>query len=174
MYLGRSLRSHAHSRRDSIKFSFCTVPFPSRLIGTGRNCEERILAVDLQMKKSIGMSITVLLLTVILLWEIVSGMKSGKNLAEARVIAANAGQISQGLEYFFSDQDKFPKPIQFQDRNIMINYFSAFPPQEFPNKGCSKTFQYQQLAEKTFELDFCLPMAFQNSHSGWNKITASK
>jgi hypothetical protein len=126
------------------------------------------------MKKSIGMSITVLLLTVILLWEIISGMRSGKNLAQARVIAANAGQISQGLEYFFSDRDKFPKPIQFQDRNLMINYFNAFPSQEFPNKVCPKTFQYQQLTDETFELNFCLPMAFQNYHSGWNKITISK
>lgn len=120
------------------------------------------------------MSITVLLLAVILLWEIVAGMQSGKNLAQARVIVSNAGQISQGLEYFFSDQDKFPKPIQFHDRNLMINYFSAFPPQEFLSKVCSKTFQYQQLAEKAFELDFCLPIALQNNHSGWNKITISR
>ncbi len=120
------------------------------------------------------MSITVLLLAVILLLEIIFGIQSGKNLAEARVIASNAEQVSRGLEYFFNDQEKYPNPAQFNDRNLMVNYFNIFPPEEFQNKSCPNTFEYRSPDEKRYELNFCLPSKFENYPAGWNKITVSK
>jgi hypothetical protein len=100
------------------------------------------------------------------LWAVVSGSRAGKSA----VILKNAAALKDGLQYFQADQNRYPTAVEFKDRNIMLNYFSAFPPQTLPGGSCTQTFDYSSPTAKTFELDFCLPKAKAGFLAGWNKI----
>jgi hypothetical protein len=99
-------------------------------------------------------------------WAAVSGTRSGKST----VILKNAAALKQGAQYFFSDQNRYPTSVEFQDRNLMLNYFAAFPPQIIAGGPCVQTYNYTSASAKAFELDFCLPKASGGFLAGWNKI----
>ncbi len=100
-------------------------------------------------------------------WMGLSGVRAGKSNA----IIKNASMLKQGVQYFFNDQNRYPTALEFQDRNLMLNYFSAFPPQAITGGPCSQTYNYTSATAKTFVLEFCLPRAAAGFAAGWNKVT---
>ena len=107
-----------------------------------------------------------LLLVVGISWGYISGARAGKST----IILKNAAALQTGLGHFFSDQNRYPTVLEFADRNIMLNYFSAFPPVAVFGGACSQTYNYTSATSKTFELDFCLPKAASGFVAGWNKV----
>lgn len=99
-------------------------------------------------------------------WALVSGSRAGKSA----VILKNTAAVRDGLQYFLADQNRYPTAVEFQDRNIMLNYFSAFPAQQILGGSCTQTYDYSSPTAKTFELDFCLPKAKASFTAGWNKL----
>jgi len=107
----------------------------------------------------------VLLMGVI--WAALSGIAAGKS----SIVLKNATALDKGLGYFFADQNRYPTSLELQDRNLMLNYFSIFPPAAILGGKCAQTFQYANPTAKTFELDFCLPKAASGFPAGWSKVT---
>jgi hypothetical protein len=124
--------------------------------------------------KKILPAITVFLVAVILLLTITSASSGGKKKAQSQAIIINSTQIRQGLDYFFYDQDRFPKPGEFSDVNIMRDYINPYPYEEILSSNCPVTFVYKQLSAKSYELDFCLPKDFDNYKKGWNQLIGSR
>jgi hypothetical protein len=128
-----------------------------------------------QLPKQITRILTVLAAAVILLLVIFGGWAKGKNQAQATLGLSNAQEIAKGLQYFYSDNNRFPSAAEFQDnRNLMLNYFSSFPPADIPSAQCPQNFSYQRPTPVTFKFNFCLPSAQGDFSAGWNQLTESK
>jgi hypothetical protein len=119
-----------------------------------------------KLLQNLLIGLLVVLLCLGIFWAFVAGTRAGKSA----VILKNTAALKDGLQYFQADQNRYPTAVEFKDGNIMLNYFSAFPPLTLTGGSCTTTFDYQSPTAKTFELDFCLPKASQGFSAGWNKI----
>ena len=119
-----------------------------------------------KLLQNLLVAFVVLLLIAGLSWATVAGTRSGKSA----VILHDVAALKDGLQYFLADQNRYPTSIEFQDRNIMSNYLSNFPPQQISGGSCRQTYSYSSPSAKTFELAFCLPKAHAGFATGWNKL----
>lgn len=94
----------------------------------------------------------------------------GKKAAQGRQVVKDAKTIVSALEYFYKDQNRYPAITEFQDQNIMRQYMSGFPPQEFLSSSCAKSFDYTNTYRDDYELRFCLPKGVKGYRTGWNVI----
>lgn len=105
----------------------------------------------------------------LLLWYAYS---SGQQAGQSRQIVKDATSIRQALEYFYQDQNRYPSTDEYKDANLMRQYLSGFPPQEFVSKTCPSTYQYVNNFRNDYELRICLPKGVLGYKTGWNKIIA--
>lgn len=113
------------------------------------------------------LGVIALLLVLGLWWAFVAGVRAGKST----IVLKNTLALQQGVGYFFSDQNRYPTALEFSDRNIMLDYFSAYPPQSVPGGPCTQSYKYSSANSKAYEIDFCLPRGAQGFPAGWNKVT---
>lgn len=107
------------------------------------------------------------ILTAGLLWvAIVNGQRS----AQARHVVKDVNAISQALEYFYQDQNRYPAIGEFEEQNVMREYLSNFPPQQFVSGPCTESITYQNSFRNDYELRFCLPKGVKGYQTGWNSI----
>lgn len=130
--------------------------------------------MTLKISKNVWLFLSSLAVAVILLWAIFSGTNIGKALAQTELVYNNAGSIASSLDFFYSDQNRFPTVPEFEDQNIMGNYFNSFPPAELASQNCSSSFIYKRISFTQYELNFCLPLSFSGYKKGWNRISESK
>ncbi len=109
------------------------------------------------------------LLAVLLLWWT---FNNGKKAGQSRQIIKDSRALSQAFEYFYQDQNRYPSSDEFTDQNLMRQYLSGFPPQEFVSETCPQTFVYVNNFRNDYELRICLPKGVQGYLTGWNKISA--
>lgn len=102
------------------------------------------------------------------------GLSAGKRAAQAMAVWSNVKELAGGLDYFYNDQNRYPTALEFQDRNLMLNYFVNFPSRGFASAQCPDTYDYQYFSGRQVELDFCLPTAAAGKNRGWNKLMVSK
>ncbi len=114
--------------------------------------------------------LTVAVVAVVLLWTFLGAIGSGKAKAKAQAILETKEQIIKSLDYFFSDQDRYPTAEEFADRNIMGRYMSSFPAAEYPSKNCSQTFLYKRPESSGYQFYFCLPAKHDGWGKGWNQV----
>ncbi len=116
--------------------------------------------------KIIGISIAVII-TVGLLWvAVVNGQRS----AQGRQVVKDVETVIQALEYFYQDQNRYPSLNEFEDQNVMRQYLSNFPPQEFTSGVCDQSIDYVNTFRSDYELRFCLPKGVKGYRTGWNMI----
>jgi hypothetical protein len=106
------------------------------------------------------------LLAVGLAWGIMSGIRAGKS----DTILTQAENVTTGLRYFFTDNNRYPSAQEFQDKNLMLHYFSVYPLPSITGGGCTQTFAYTSSSIRTYELRFCLPKARGGFAKGWNAV----
>lgn len=110
-----------------------------------------------------------LVVAVVLLLVLIGGANAGKTSARAETVAKIAKNLVAGLDDFYRDQDRFPSAAEFSDNNIMLNYFSVFPPQDFLSAKCpGGNFIYKRLDLRHYQLNFCLPKPALGYKAGWN------
>ncbi len=110
------------------------------------------------------------LLAVILIALSLWGWSNGVSSAKAKRVVKDAKTISQGFQEFYKDQNRYPSIVEFENNNLMRQYITNFPPQEFKTSTCPQTFDYYNVAPQTYELRFCLPKAVMGYKTGWNTI----
>jgi hypothetical protein len=130
--------------------------------------------VNVYIPKKLGVGLTVLFATVILLWSFTAAFRSGKNVAQSEFVLQTADSLATGLEYFYNDQGRYPSALEFMDQSIMVNYFTVFPPVEFMSQTCQSNFVYKRPTLKNYQLNFCLPKAAAGWPVGWSQIVKSK
>lgn len=117
----------------------------------------------------IGSLALLTILTALLLWvAVINGQRS----AQSRQIVKDVTAISQALEYFYQDQNRYPAIGEFEDQNVMRQYLSNFPPKEFASGVCVESISYQNNFRNDYELRFCLPKGVKGYRTGWNSIKA--
>lgn len=120
--------------------------------------------------KKIWLILSSLAAAAVLLLAILLGANSGRTAAQAQIIAQTASNLSSGLNYFFSDQNRFPTATEFSDQNLMLNYFSTWPPVDFGTGACSQSYIYKRVSANSYQLSFCLPQATGKFQQGWNSV----
>jgi type II secretory pathway pseudopilin PulG len=125
--------------------------------------------------KYICLVLLTLLAVVAIRWAFVNGQYAG----QSRQALKDGRAIAQALEYFYQDQNRYPSTDEFTDQNLMRQYLSGFPPQQYVSPSCparngGSTFGYVNNFRKDYELRICLPKAVKGYNAGWNKITAPK
>ena len=116
--------------------------------------------------KVAGLTALVILTLGLLYFAVVYGQRS----AQGRQIVKDSKAITQALEYFYQDQNRYPSNDEFLDQNVMRQYLSNFPPQEFVSGGCEASYEYQNNFRSDYELRFCLPKGVSGYSTGWNVV----
>lgn len=116
--------------------------------------------------KIFGFSLAVIVTVAVLWMAIVNGQRS----AQSRQIVKDVESITQALEYFYQDQGRYPSINEFDDQNVMRQYLSNFPPQQFVSGICDKSIDYVNTFRSDYELRFCLPKSVKGYRTGWNAI----
>lgn len=93
------------------------------------------------------------------------GFLAGRALARSELAVSQTRSIMQGLNYFFSDQDRYPGEAEFADPGVMRTYLSASPVTEVLSKECPKPFSYETFDRKSFTFTFCVTRGFD----GWTQ-----
>jgi len=124
--------------------------------------------------KKFWQTLTVLIAAVILFMTALLAVNSGKIKSKTELVLKNAESTSKALGYFYSDQDRFPSALEFQNANIMRVYLDPFPPAEVVSGNCTESFEYKRPKINMYELYFCLPEAQAKFNKGWNKISVTK
>lgn len=119
-----------------------------------------------RLKQNLLLIGLILLLGVGLWWALTAGIRAGKS----KIVLKNAAALRTGLNYFLEDQDRYPTALEFQDKNIMLNYLSPFPPVNVVSGICKQSFSYKSPTADTYELTFCLPKASGGFPAGQNKV----
>src|SRR5690348_15740443 len=108
----------------------------------------------------------VLVAAVILLVVVLKGSSTGKLQAQSQIVSSNASVLADGLNYFYSDEERYPTADEYQSNSaMMLKYFSGFPPAAIPSKNCPSSFSYQHPSYGSYKLSFCIPLA-------WNGFNA--
>ncbi len=113
-------------------------------------------------------------MAVILFVAIFQGVSVGKNTAQAVAIVEMVKNISTGLDYFYNDQGRYPNLSEFADQNVMLNYFSSFPFQNFISNSCPESLIYKKNTASSVTLNFCLPVATGGYVKSWNTLSLNK
>ncbi len=129
-------------------------------------------------KRIIKYVLLVLLILIAVLairWAFINARYAG----QSRQAIKDSRAIVQALEYFYKDQNRYPSTDEFTDLNLMRQYLSGFPPQQYvapscPARDSGSTFGYVNSFRNDYELRVCLPKAVRGYKEGWNKITAPK
>ncbi len=109
----------------------------------------------------------VILLALLLWW----GWNNGTQAAESKTIIKNAEVMTQGFDYFYKDQNRYPTTGEFTEDNLMRTYIANYPPQNFTSETCKATYDYFSASPQTYELRMCLPKAVNGYQEGWNRIS---
>lgn len=110
------------------------------------------------------------LAAVLLLWSAYEGAQSGRLQAESRLVFQNAQVVTQGLEYFRKDQDRYPSSVEFGNPSLMLRYFDQFPPHEFRQAPCTESYRYQRPSQQVYAFAYCLAKAYGGSPEGWTQV----
>ncbi len=127
--------------------------------------------VQFYFSPKIKIYLSSLAVAVVLLLAVFWGVGSGRLQAQGGLVLQNAQSLQAGLRYFYADQNRFPTAEEFQDQNLMLSYFNAFPPAELAAGPCSGSFSYKRPAAGSYELDFCLPASSGGLTAGWHAIS---
>lgn len=127
----------------------------------------------MKIVKYIVFVILAIIAVLALWWAFINGQQAG----QSRQVLKNGKAIQQALEYFYQDQNRYPSTDEFLDQNLMRQYLSSYPPQEFVSKTCpqgngSVNYSYVNHFRNDYELRLCLPKAVQGFQAGWNKFIA--
>ena len=108
----------------------------------------------------------VVILVLLALW----GWSNGTAAAKSKRIVKDAKMMASAFEEFHKDQNRYPATTEFQSTDVMKQYISNFPPQQFVSAACQKSFDYFSANSQTYELRFCLPKAVSGYQAGWNTL----
>ncbi|GAC1413084.1 MAG: hypothetical protein NVSMB66_4040 [Candidatus Doudnabacteria bacterium] len=134
--------------------------------------QEAIISQTVQTRKlqSYFLAAAFILLVLSLLLGIYSGVASGKDQATYKNVSA----VYEALNYYNTDQGRYPSEVQFNEQKILIpSYLSAMPVPENAEGVCSsaKDFKYSQQSPDSFRLDFCLQKGAYGLGKGFHSFT---
>lgn len=116
-------------------------------------------------------NIIVTVIVIIFFVSVGGGFKAGRNIARTRSTATNVEALQRGLNLFYQDQNRFPTTNEFQNAELMKNYFVHFPPISFTDKTCNQSFSYSTYRQLSFSIEFCLPRSYGGFNKGQNTVT---
>ncbi len=99
------------------------------------------------------------------------GFRAGRDLAKSRATLNTVHTTLRGFDYFFSDQDRYPSPVEFLDPNILGVYLSPVPGPNFASKQCPTTTTYDTFDQRSFVYTYCLPRALGDQAAGLHTLT---
>jgi type II secretory pathway pseudopilin PulG len=129
--------------------------------------------VNFYFSNKIKILLSSLIAAVILLLAVVWGVANGKKIAQAKILIQTSQNAISALQYFYQDQNRYPTATEFENQNLMLTYFSNFPPPDYPSSNCSQSYVYKRPDPAIFTLSFCLPTVEGGFKVGWNTINGS-
>lgn len=99
------------------------------------------------------------------------GFLAGRAIARSELVVGQTRSIMHALNYFFSDQDRYPGEAEFNDPGVMRTYMSALPVTQVLSKECPKPFTYETFDRKSFTFVFCVPRGFEAWTAGQHSTT---
>lgn len=103
---------------------------------------------------------------------LLSAWNRGKARAQSNAILKNAAAITQGLNNFYSDQNRYPTTVEFTAPEAMGIYLNPFPPIQLSSKNCSSSLVYRNPAPKSYNLFVCLHIGSGSYGAGWTQFSS--
>ena len=99
------------------------------------------------------------------------GAASGKARARSELVVNQAGAIANSLDFFYSDNGRFPTADEFYTSDIMLNYLNRYPQaSDAVSETCPQTLAYSRPNLSNYVLNFCLASGSGGYKKGWNQI----
>lgn len=125
-------------------------------------------------KTKLKITISSLTVAVVLFLAIILGINNGIKQAQSEVVLKTQSELLSGLQFFYNDQNRYPTVLEYEDKSVMLNYFTNFPPIDFISKTCASSFVYKRDDSQNFVLNFCLPDDSGSYTKGWHMVLPSK
>lgn len=129
--------------------------------------------MDMQISKQLKLTLSSLIVAAVFLIVLTQGWSAGKNMAEAEAIITASREAVKGLKFFYQDQNRYPSPVEFENPEVMLNYFNVYPLPQYVSKTCAQSFAYRRNSAESFQLNFCLPVATPGYAKGWNNLNST-
>ncbi len=126
------------------------------------------------LNKRIVQFLTVLSVTVILLFTLIYANTKGQTKAKTQILFYNLQSIVKALDFFYNDQERYPTFSEFESNEIMGWYLSKYPVKDIVSDECLNSFRYVRLEPKKYDLYFCLAEDMEGYNVGWNKYSVLK
>lgn len=98
------------------------------------------------------------------------GILNGKKQAKSALILNWVSEETLALEYFYSDNNRFPTADEFARPEVMENYYVKAPEEvNIQTEQCPEILRYTRPRPENYELYFCLPRAQEGYNLGLNQ-----
>lgn len=127
--------------------------------------------MDIQIQPGYVRGAVIAIILLILFLTSFFGFRAGRDLAKSTLTLQQVQGVLQGLDYFYSDQDRYPSPTEYESKGVMAWYLSPIPVPGVVSKQCPTTITYDTFDERAFTLRYCLPRATAGQAAGAHQLT---
>ncbi len=99
------------------------------------------------------------------------GFRAGRDLAKGNLTLSQTNALLVGLKYFYSDQDRYPTPTEFNSQDSMGLYATRLPVTIPVSTPCPLVLTYNTFNQRSFKLDYCMPRGFGGVTKGLHTLT---
>lgn len=124
------------------------------------------MVMEIQIQPHYIRNAVIALILVILATISFFGFRAGRDLARADLAVKQTAATMKALDYFFSDQDRYPTATEFGDPQTFGIYLSQVPIPLVASKQCPRPLAYSTFNQRTFVMRYCLPREFQGQLPG--------
>jgi hypothetical protein len=99
------------------------------------------------------------------------GFFAGRALARSELTVNQVRNVVKALNYFYSDQDRYPGQIEFAEPSIMRTYLTSVPAIQVLSTECPRPYAYETFDRKAYTVTFCVSRAFDGWAAGKHSTT---
>jgi choline-glycine betaine transporter len=115
-------------------------------------------------------TIAIALVGILFVITVLFGVRSGVRRAQSYAVLDTVAQVKQAVDYFYSDNNRYPSAVEFNAASSMGTYLQPFPAHEFRSAGCQQSITYRYTNQQQYQLDYCIPSDVQDSTAGTHTL----
>ncbi len=99
------------------------------------------------------------------------GVQSGLRRAQSGTVLDNVTELNQAIDYFHSDNNRYPSAVEFASSASMGTYLEPFPPRQFVTDTCQQSYSYRYINQQSYELSYCVSADVRGITEGSHVLT---
>ena len=123
--------------------------------------------INTALIRAIGISLVGLLFILTIFF----GARSGLRRAQSMAVLDNVTQLKQAIDFFRSDNNRYPSAVEFASAATMGVYLEPFPAHDFISDVCQHSYTYRYVNQQRYELSYCIQTGVRGVTEGTHLFT---